>query len=61
MVIMVNAGMSWAGLNMVGADGGQVGEQAGEAVPGVVVGGAFAGGLYPIKVTTTAGTTRGDG
>lgn len=35
-VIMVNAGMSSAGLDTVGADGGQVGEQAGGAVHALV-------------------------
>ena len=34
-----------SGLNLVGADGGQIGEQAGEAVYWGVLGGAFAGGL----------------
>ena len=33
------------GLDVVGADGGQVGEQAGEAVHRGVVGGAFARGF----------------
>ena len=46
------------GLDLVGADGGQVGEQAGEAVHGVVIVGAFARGLLKRWVGALCG---GDG
>ena len=55
---MVNAGVSSAGLDVVGADGGQVGEQAGEAVYRDAVLGAFARGFGERLVGALG---RGDG
>ena len=57
VVVMVKARRVVGGLDLVGADGGQIGQQGGEAVYRGVVVGAFTAALFRASSERWAGAT----